>query len=138
MVINVDSFYNADLSGCENIDLNFYHTTTYNSVLRNDKQSIKNNWLTFFDFLIANTRYKTLLTNLKLELNEFDYSKIETDEIGRPFVSLKLENGWEATIFASEIDLLNKKRKMIFLTISKIENNKALPYWEAMLRKKKN
>lgn len=138
LVMDDDSFYNADLSGCKNLHLNFYHTTIYNSVLRNDKQTTKNNWLTFFDFLIKNTRYKTLLTNLKLELNDFDYSKIEIDEIGRPFISLKLKNEWEATIFTSEIDFFNEKRKMVFLTISKIENDEALPYWEAIIRKSKN
>lgn len=136
LVIDSNSSYSADLSGCENFHLNFSHLTTYIYLLRNDKKSIKKNWLTFFEFLINNTRYKTLLTNLRLELNTLDYSKIEINELGRPFVSLELKSGWKAEIFTSEVDFLNKKKSVVYLTISKIENNEALPYWDAILRKK--
>lgn len=124
--------YYASISGCEDINLYFTHTTSYKQSLEKDKAKIKDIWLEHISFLKENTRYKTVFSELYTKLIKLEIKNIELQEYGEANNEITLNNNWKAFLFTSR-----NEEQGSFITIKLIKSVKTEPlnFWESLKRK---
>ena len=89
------------LSGCDKLELSLEKKLPYLAELEKNKQTIKREMLKTIAELKDYTRYPSVLSSLYKELEKVRPSNISLGRYGGSQISLILNDGWTATVFAS-------------------------------------
>jgi len=129
LYLNDKTYYYANLTGCDDINLYFTHTFPFKSSLESDTLEIKKTWLEHLQFLKTNTRYKTVLNNLYTQLNELQEESIIIGKYGGSEHQIKLNNDWMGYLFIS-----GNKEQGSFVTFRLIKASKSeeKSFWESL------
>ena len=125
------AYYEANLSGCENIELNFNHSFPYNAALKTNKYLIKSTWVEHLNFLISSTRYSSMLSEVIEQLSKRKHQTFVPDEYGGFGESFVLKNNWTCSLYLS-----GNEEQYSYVTVrfsKKVTED--LPFWEELKRK---
>lgn len=125
------SHYNAWIRGCETIDLGFNHSFPHNPSLKTSKSLVKSTWIEHLDFLIATTRFSSMLSEVREELTKRKHQAFMPYKYGGFEEKFVLKNNWTCRLWLSG----NEDQDSYVAVLFKKEVTEELEFWEELKRK---
>jgi hypothetical protein len=123
--------YYASLNGCESMELSFHHSFPFDESLQTSKSLIKSTWIEHLDFLIASTRYPSMLSEVREQLSKPKHQAFVPDEYGNFNESFVLKNNWTCRLFLSG----NEAQSSYVSILVENEAMEELTFWEELKQK---